>query len=69
MVLVLAATFAACGGGDDGGTTAATGDSDAAAFCEAWNAAMTSGDDSAFDEVLADAPAEIAEEARIVREA
>lgn len=73
IVLVLAVTAAACGGGDDGASSAATGTSGAAAFCEAWNAAMTSamtsGDDSAFGEALADPPTEIAEEARIVREA
>lgn len=71
VVLVLATTIAACG--DDSAPTAAPGNSDTAAFCEAWDAAMAtamaSGGDSPFDEVLVDAPAELEDEARVVREA
>lgn len=72
LVLALLAAVAACSDGDDSGdasTVAGSSDSAAGAFCDAWNSAMASGDDAAFDEVLADAPAEIADEARIVREA
>jgi hypothetical protein len=69
--LVVAAT--GCGGGDSGGT-AASGTTtalrgQAAEFCDAWNAAMTSGDDSTFDAALAEAPGELEEAAALVREA
>jgi hypothetical protein len=72
---VLTALVAAAGcGDDDSGRTAANSvttalQGQAAAFCDAWNAAMASGDDSAFDAVLAEAPAELEEAAAVVREA
>jgi hypothetical protein len=68
--LVVAAT--GCGSDNSGGTTASsptTLEARADTFCDAWNAAMTSGDDSTFNDVLADAPAELEAAAVLVREA
>jgi hypothetical protein len=68
--LVVAAT--GCGSDNSGGTTASsptTLEVRADTFCDAWNAAMTSGDDSTFNDVLADAPAELEAAAVLVREA
>ena len=68
VVLALLATVAACSS-DHGASTATSGNSGTAAFCDAWKAAMSSGNDSTFDDVLADAPAELEDDARLVREA
>lgn len=73
LMVALVAVVTGCG--DDDSTGAAAGGStsmpsdDESAFCDAWNSAMSTGDDSAFDEVLAGAPAELKDEASIVRDA
>ena len=66
----LVMTAAACT--DDRGDRAAapstTLDAEESAFCDAWNAAVTSGEDSAVIDVLAEAPPELAAQAATVRE-
>jgi hypothetical protein len=76
LLIVLAALVVAaaigCGSDNSGGTTVSGGttlDARADTFCDAWNAAMASGDDSRFDDVLADAPDELEAAAVLVREA
>jgi hypothetical protein len=68
--LVVAAT--GCGSEDSDGTAASSGttlEARADTFCDAWNAAIAGGDDSTFDDVLADAPGELETAAVLVREA
>jgi hypothetical protein len=76
LLIVLAALVVAaaigCGSDNSGGTTVSGGttlDARADTFCDAWNAAMASGDDSRFDDVLADAPDELETATVLVREA
>jgi hypothetical protein len=76
LLIVLAALVVAaaigCGSDNSGGTTVSGGttlDARADTFCDASNAAMASGDDSRFDDVLADAPDELEAAAVLVREA
>jgi hypothetical protein len=59
--------------GDDGGATVAddapagTGlTAEEVAFCDEWTAAMTSGDEAAFDAALADPPPDLEQVADIV---
>lgn len=72
-MVALVASMAGCG--DDDSTGAAAGGStstlsdEESTFCDGWNAAWSSGDDSAFDEVLAGAPTELKDEAAAVRDA
>lgn len=73
VALALLAMLVGCGGDDATGTAAgdstATRSVDTSTFCDAWNAAMASGNDAAFDKVLADVPRELEDEAAVVREA
>ncbi|MEO7837703.1 MAG: hypothetical protein ABIS21_08715 [Acidimicrobiales bacterium] len=69
--LLLVAMLAGCG--DDAtirtapdGSTALPGD--AQEFCAAWNAASASGDDSTLVQVLASAPPELSDAARVLRQ-
>lgn len=66
--LVVIALAAACGDDDDLADSAETADDAGAVFCAAWNDAVGRGDDDAFDQVLANPPNEIADDARTVRE-
>lgn len=59
--------------GDDSGAVVEDGDADGTgltaeevAFCDEWTAAMTSGDEAAFDVALADSPPDLEQAAEIV---
>jgi hypothetical protein len=73
VAMTLVVVAAGCGGNDSDVTAASpattTGSGETAAFCNAWSAAVASGDESTFDEVLAQPPPELEEAAAVVREA
>lgn len=75
VILLTAVALAgpACGG-DGSGVTASNGapsdlGRDEAAFCDAWNAALNTGNEAAFDGLLANPPADLEQAAAIVRQA
>lgn len=73
VLAALVAAGAGCGDDDPSGTAASSATTalggEAATFCDAWNAAMSSGDDSAFAAALAEAPAELEEATAVIQEA
>lgn len=71
--VAVAALLVSSACGDDGGAdvaddnAAGTGlTAEEVAFCDEWTAAMTSGDEAAFDAALADSPPDLAQAAGIV---
>ncbi|HWC11093.1 MAG TPA: hypothetical protein VG455_07715 [Acidimicrobiales bacterium] len=70
--LVFVTMLAGCGDDATTGTAAdgsRTPSSESTRFCEAWNAALASGEDSMLDQVLASAPPELSDAAAVLRQA